>query len=146
MKEEIDEKTLSVAVTLSDVSPIVKKKVKAPQAAKEMPTTEKILPPTKKTGADKITSFAMDVIQSPQQDDLGNKILRINDFSDIMTNLEHRLAQLKIVLSSPHIGNFKERAEILLGTVLQLVEMVGLLHNCQTKVCNDTHAAIMGAY
>ena len=49
--------------------------------------------------------------------------------------LENSAVQLKLLLTSPHIGALKLKADISLNTVSKLLEMVQLLLECQKQVC-----------
>jgi len=132
MAATIEEEILSVTVTYKDFSPLTfKQPSPVAKESKHAANTST----SKKAGSDKITTFALDVINPREKDSDGPKIHRINNFLETIVNLEHHLAQLKMFLSSPHLGNMKKKAEGLLDTILQLMEMVDLLHNCQSKVC-----------
>ena len=134
MTATLEEQVLTVTLTYTEFSPLAfKKQVQTPKAssAKE---TKAVNAPAKKTGTDKITSFALDVIQSEEDDNESRKIHRVSNFLEVMINLEHHLTQLKMFLASPHLGSLRAKAESLLGSVLQLLEIVALLSDCQTKV------------
>ncbi len=48
--------------------------------------------------------------------------------------LEDKLIQMKVLVSSPHLGNLKSRGEHLLKTLTELQEIVMMLSQCQDKV------------
>lgn len=48
--------------------------------------------------------------------------------------LEDTLIQIKVILSSPHLGSLKVRGEQLLKTLTEVQEIVTLLSQCQNKV------------
>ena len=135
MATNIEEEVLNVTVTYKDFSPLAfNKELQPPPAAKE--TRQATGTPTsKKAGSDKTTTFALDVIKPLEKDSDGPKIHRVSNFLETVVNLEHHLTQLKMFITSPYLGNLRKKAEGLLDTILQLIEMVGLLHDCQSKVC-----------
>ena len=45
------------------------------------------------------------------------------------------MIHLKMLLSSPHLGGLRGRAESLLTTLRQLLELFTLIVDCQHKVC-----------
>ena len=89
--------------------------------------------PYKKSGTDKLTSFALDLIKT-SSDDPAPMLYRVVNLSEIYINLEHHTTRLKMVVMSSHLGSLKAKGEDLLDTFSQLLEVVSMLTECQTKV------------
>lgn len=88
---------------------------------------------SKKSGADKFTSFSLGVVKiSPY--DLSQKLYRVMNLPEVRVELEHLMTKLKMHLVSFHLGNLKSKGESLLDTLSQLLEIVEMLSECQAKV------------
>lgn len=81
---------------------------------------------------DKMTTFAISFSQPslPTFDYL----CTIDNGDEVQLLLEDNITQLKVVLSSPHLGSLRSRAETLLTTLRQLQELISLIGECQQKV------------
>ena len=58
----------------------------------------------------------------------------LDNEGDILIQLENDIINVKILLSSPHLGSLRTRVESTMKTLMQLKELVGLLSHCQEKV------------
>lgn len=123
MADALEAYTLTVTPSLLDCCPF----------ALPMADVDTDSNPSKKTVAEKTTSFALDVIKTSSGDSI-QKLYRVMNLSEISIDLEHHMTQLKLLLVSSHLGTLKAKGEGLLDTISQLLEIVTMLSECQTKV------------
>ena len=92
--------------------------------------------PTKKVKhGDRMTSFVVG-FQSLHSSDGGHVecLFFVENEEKILIELENDIIGVKILLSSPHLGSLRPRAESVMKTLMQLRELVGSLYHCQEQV------------
>ena len=95
---------------------------------------DKDAPSHAKKRGERITSFAVGLPPPSPSAGRVECLLFIDNDQDVVMGLENDVINVKILLSSPHLGSLRTRAEALKKTLLQLKELMDLLSQCQDRV------------
>ena len=81
---------------------------------------------------DKVTSFAFNFHKTT--DEPIEHLYSMGNVSEISIQLENDIVQLKMYLTSPHMGGFRHQGNYLLDSLSHLEELILLLTECQEQV------------
>lgn len=84
--------------------------------------------------SERMTSFTVGFQQPSISEAAVECLYFLDNEEEILIQLENDIINVKILLSSPHLGSLRARVESAMKTLLQLNELVGLLSHCQEKV------------
>ena len=84
--------------------------------------------------SERMTSFTVGFQQPSISEAAVECLYFLDNEGEILIQLENDIINVKILLSSPHLGSLRARVELAMKTLMQLKELVGSLSHCQEKV------------